>query len=91
MIGWTQQFNEHELGPTPHNGEGQGGLECCSQWSHKELQESQRIPRLTNLVTNQQQQYLCKLFMIIKASNLPSLSAFQSTLEFHSVLHVFQS
>ena len=30
-------FNERELGQTPGDSEGQGGLECCSPWSHKEL------------------------------------------------------
>ena len=28
--------NEHELGQTPGDGEGQGGLVCCSPWGHKE-------------------------------------------------------
>ena len=37
MIGWNHQFNEHELWQTPDDGEGQGGLECCGQWSCKEL------------------------------------------------------
>ena len=29
--------NEHELGQTLGDGEGQGGLACCSSWGHKEL------------------------------------------------------
>ena len=29
-------WNEHQLGRTPGDGEGQGGLECCSPWGHKE-------------------------------------------------------
>ena len=38
MIGWNHQFNEHELWQTPDDGEeGQGGPECCGQWSRKEL------------------------------------------------------
>ena len=28
--------NGHELGQTLGDGEGQGGLACCSPWSHKE-------------------------------------------------------
>ena len=36
MVGWHHQRNEHELGQTPGDGEGQGGLACCSPWSHKE-------------------------------------------------------
>ena len=37
MAGWHRRCNEHELGQTPGNGEGQGGLACCSPWDCKEL------------------------------------------------------
>ena len=37
MVGWHRQFNGHELGQTPGDGEGQGGLACCSPWGCKEL------------------------------------------------------
>ena len=30
MVGWPHQFNGHELGQTPGDGEGQEGLACCS-------------------------------------------------------------
>ena len=37
MVGWHLRCNGHELGQTPRDdGEGQGGLACCSPWSHKE-------------------------------------------------------
>ena len=36
MAGWHHQCNEHEPGQTPGDGEGQGGLVCCSPWGHKE-------------------------------------------------------
>ena len=36
MAGWHHQCNEHELGQTMGDGEGQGGLACCSPWSCKE-------------------------------------------------------
>ena len=29
------QCNEHELGQTPGDGEGQGGLVCCNPWVAK--------------------------------------------------------
>ena len=35
MVGWHHQFNGHELGQIPGDGEGQGGLACCSPWGHK--------------------------------------------------------
>ena len=36
MAGWHHRCNEHELGPTSGDGEGRGGLLCCSPWGHKE-------------------------------------------------------
>ena len=35
MVGPHHQGNEHELGQTPGDGEGQGGLACCSPWVTK--------------------------------------------------------
>ena len=35
MAGWHRQFNGHELGQTCGDGEGQGGLVCCSPWGHE--------------------------------------------------------
>ena len=35
MVGWHHQFIGHGLGQTLEDGEGQGGLACCSPWSHK--------------------------------------------------------
>ena len=35
---WTMyNKNRHELGQTSGDGEGQGGVECCSSWCRKEL------------------------------------------------------
>ena len=36
MVGWHHQFNAHELGWTPGDGEGQGNLVCYSPWGLKE-------------------------------------------------------
>ena len=33
MAEWHHWCNGHELGQTPGDGEGQGGLVCCSPWS----------------------------------------------------------
>ena len=32
MVRWHHQFNKHEIGWIPRDGEGQGGLACCSPW-----------------------------------------------------------
>ena len=37
MAGQHRGCNEHELGQTLGDGEGQWGLVCCSPWGHKEL------------------------------------------------------
>ena len=36
MYRWHHQFNGHELGHTSVGSEGQGSLECCNSWGHKE-------------------------------------------------------
>ena len=30
MVGWHHRLNGHEFEPTLEDGEGQGGLACCS-------------------------------------------------------------
>ena len=37
MVGWHHQLNGHESEQTLGNGDGQGGLTCCSPWSRKEF------------------------------------------------------
>ena len=36
MVGWHHRLNGHELEQTLGDSEGQGNLECCSSWGHKE-------------------------------------------------------
>ena len=37
MVGWHHPLNGHGLEQAPGDGEGQGGPECCSPRSRKEL------------------------------------------------------
>ena len=37
MVGWYHQLHGHEFEQIPGDSEGQGRLECCSPWVHKEL------------------------------------------------------
>ena len=37
MVGWHHQLDGHEAGQAPGDGEGQGGLECCSLSGCREL------------------------------------------------------
>ena len=43
MVGWHHQLNEHEFEQTPGDGEGQGGLVCCSPWGHKESDTAEQL------------------------------------------------
>ena len=36
MAGWHHRLNGHEFGQTPGACDGQGALECCGSWRHKE-------------------------------------------------------
>ena len=36
IVGWHHWFNGHEFEQAPGSGDGQGSLECCSPWGHKE-------------------------------------------------------
>ena len=43
MVGWHHLFNGHEIGQTPGDSEGQGGLACCSPWGHRELDTTEPL------------------------------------------------
>ena len=43
MVEWHQQLNGHEFGWTPEVGDGQGGLECCGSWGHKESDTTEQL------------------------------------------------
>ena len=43
LIGRHPQCNGHELGQSPGDDEGQGGLACCSPWGHKELDMTSQL------------------------------------------------
>ena len=46
MAGWHKQCNGYELGQTPRDGEGQGGLACYSPWGCKESDTIRDIRRV---------------------------------------------
>ena len=43
MVEWHHQLNGHEFEQSLGDGEGQGGLACCSPWGHKELDMNKRL------------------------------------------------
>ena len=36
IVGWHHRLNGHEFEQILGDSEGQGSLECCSSWNHKE-------------------------------------------------------
>ena len=46
MIGRDHQLNGHEFEQAPRVGDGQEGLACCSPWSHKESDKTERLNEL---------------------------------------------
>ena len=42
MTGCHDQCNGHELGQTPGDAKGQGGLLCCSPWGHEQTRLGDR-------------------------------------------------
>ena len=56
MAEWHQQFNGHELEQTLGDGEGQGGLVCCSSWGCKELVMTGRL-KTTKWYSNNEKEY----------------------------------
>ena len=43
MVGWHHRFNGHESVQTLGDGEGQGGLSCCSPWGGKESDTTEQL------------------------------------------------
>ena len=43
MAGQHHGCSECELGKTPGDGEGQGGLACCSPWGRRESDTTERL------------------------------------------------
>ena len=43
MVEWHHQFDRHEFEQAPGVGDGQGSLACCSPWSCKESDMTERL------------------------------------------------
>ena len=43
MVGWHHRLDGHEFEQTPGDGEGQGGLACCSPWGCKKLDTTEPL------------------------------------------------
>ena len=43
MVGWHHRLDGYEFEQTPRVGGGQGSLECCSLWDHKESDTTEQL------------------------------------------------
>ena len=43
MVGWHHRLNGREFEQAPEDGEGQGSLEHCSLWGHKQSDTTERL------------------------------------------------
>ena len=43
MVGWHYRLNGHEFGQTLGVGDGEGGLESCGSWGHKESDTTEQL------------------------------------------------
>ena len=43
MFEWHHQLDQHEFEQAPEVGDGQGSLVCCSPWSPKESDMTERL------------------------------------------------
>ena len=43
MVGWHHGINRHDFEQALRDGEGQGSLACCSPWSCKESDMTERL------------------------------------------------
>ena len=43
IVGWHYQLNGCEFEQALGDGEGQGGLACCSPWGHKKLDMPEQL------------------------------------------------
>ena len=55
MAVWHHQCGGHELRQTLRDGEGQGGLACCSPWGCKELDMTGRLSNNNQILLNSSQ------------------------------------
>ena len=48
MVVWHHRLHGHKFEQTQGDGEGQGGLACCSPWGHKESDTAEQLKSSNN-------------------------------------------
>ena len=67
MAGWHHRCNERELGQTLGDGEGQGGVVCCSPWGCKELDTTGQLTTINFYFLCKKSFYPCNAYKILKS------------------------
>ena len=76
MVGWHHRLNGHEFEQALGVGDEQGGLACCSPWSHKESDTTKELHRTD----------ICESFENFKFSSVSvSCSAMSDCLQLHGL------
>ena len=83
MVGWHHRLNGHKFEQALGDCEGQGSLECCSPWGHKESDMTERLNNdcIIRFSRKLEYIYIC-IYMYINADihHSPSPSAIISLL-----------
>ena len=61
MVGWHHQLSGHEFEQALGGGDGQGSLECCSPWGHKESDTTEDGTTARATPTQTKNQGICEL------------------------------
>ena len=69
MAGRHHRCNDHEVGQPPGDGEGQGGLACCSSWGRKESDTAEQLNNNNN--KNEDRDFPYKESQFTKLMNFP--------------------
>ena len=87
MVGWHHRLDGHEFEQVPGVCDGQGSLECCSPWGHKESDT------LEQLNTKYKAIYFWKIhtvtsgYVVITGDKYLALSRGESTNELQEIGH----
>ena len=52
MVGWHHQLDGHEFEQTPGVGDGHRSLVCCSPWGRKDLDMTEQLNNINNILEN---------------------------------------
>ena len=71
MARWHHQLDGHKIGWTLGVGDGQGGLAYCDSWGHKELDTTEQLNWLTELIHTHGHTYIRSVTSVVSNSLWP--------------------